>query len=177
MGSMRGRRGEAAKVRGLFGQETEDEDGNNTWDGFSIQRTYPILRSSSGAPGYLQLKWAVNEIKRWKQSVLLYNHRQGKFLRPIDEAIATRAVGRFPSEQSKSSRASERRGGQMAAASKAKAAKPKAHPPAIVRNRVRQVQKARRHDAKSGGKQVRKAVVRTRSKRVQPKVPHSKEDF
>ena len=52
--------------------------------GFSIVSPYfADLRGVS----YRKLMWAVGEIRRWRESVALYDERQGKFLRPTVEPV------------------------------------------------------------------------------------------
>lgn len=62
--------------------------------GFSVFRSYPIIRSNTGKPTYLQLKWAIEVIKLWANGVATRRV-------PVypSEAAATKQKGGFSGEQ------------------------------------------------------------------------------
>ena len=64
----------------------------------------PFFREARGL-SYRKLLWCVSEVRRWKQSVALYGHRQGKFLPPRKEVIRQSGWNmRSPRERAKQAR-------------------------------------------------------------------------
>lgn len=73
---------------------TEAGDSANPARGFSVQRTFPIIKSFSGPPTYRQLMWAIDVIRLWADGVV--TRRIPTY---PSEAGATKQRGGYSGEQ------------------------------------------------------------------------------
>jgi len=129
------RQREARWLRELYDEDFNDyhSGGAQQQKGFSVYRSYPIIRSNTGKPTYLQLKWAISVIKLWANG------------------IATRRVPLYPGEA-----AATKQRGTYVNRNPNQAAKPKAREAKPKVDHLPQVQARDRHAPVRRNKRIRK---------------------
>jgi hypothetical protein len=139
------RQREARWLKELYDDGVYDSESQSQQRGFSVHRSYPIIKSNTGKPTYLQLKWAIDIIRAWANGV------------------ATKRIPKYPSE----SGASKQKGGWSGEqAHKDEATEPEARAARTKVDRLPQVQARDRHAQvrrpKRAGKERRAPRVRSR---------------
>jgi hypothetical protein len=154
------RRREAAWLKDLFDESVfEDGQFSPRGVGFSVHRAYPIIKSNTGKPTYLQLKWAIDVIRLWANGVATRRVPQYP-----DEAAATKQRGGYSGEQKKAKDVGRRRVHNVrrnaGSARAATSAEPEAGAPGAKVARVSQVQAGNRHAPVRRAKRKRAPRVR-----------------
>jgi hypothetical protein len=88
------RQRESRWLKELYDGGVYDSENRNLRYGFSVHRSYPIIRSNTGKPTYLELKWAIGVIRLWANGVA--TRRVPMY---PSEAAATKQKGGFSGER------------------------------------------------------------------------------
>lgn len=151
--SGRKRLDERLSLQRLFNDDDETYEGDRTRadSGFSVRKTFPVVRSyGPGGPTYLQLAWALEYIRCWKLGIKA----------PTEEAfVARRGIYRHGNQNRDEGRArkgdlDKQRAADRGDAAASLAAESEADEADAAVDHLPQVQEGRRHDAprRKGGK-------------------------